>query len=192
MPKHNEVSPRAAQMCSVITHVLRMHRSSLKSWLLGLASVADSKQNCQFFCLSPVNPLVFVWYSWKQYGDEPLTDSFVSQSNEHPFQKSRGSLIWCSLIQQNDTLLHLLTHFDRLACQTVPRPWREYKTHTGSQALWHLKEACVWAFERVFEGIQCINKSAKQSWPCALSKSNKPAYNKSLRNWTSSKITPIY
>lgn len=147
---------------------------------------------CSSFCLSAVNPLAFVWSLWKLYGDEPLTDSCASQSDEHPFQKSSGSLIWCNLIQRNDTLLHLLPHFDRLAYQTVPQTRREYKTHAASQALWHLKEACVWAFERDFESIQRINKSAKRRWPCAPSRSNKPAHNKSLRNWISSKITPIY
>lgn len=70
----------------------------------------------QFLFIS--SPFGSVWYLWKLYVDELLTDSFVSQSNEHHFKKKadEGWLIWCNWIQHKGTPLHFLPHFDGLAC----------------------------------------------------------------------------
>lgn len=46
----------------------------------------------QFLFIS--SPFGSVWYLWKLYVDEPLTDSFVSQSNEHHFQKKQMKADW--------------------------------------------------------------------------------------------------
>lgn len=139
MPKHNEVSPRVAQMCSVITCV-QDASIKLKVMITWPSIFSWQQAKCYIFLfVSSQVPVGFVLYLWKMYGDELLTDFCMSTKWAY---LSKSSLILCNLkvIQWNDTLLHLLPHSDGLACQTVLQPWRECKTHTDSQALWHLKK----------------------------------------------------